>query len=151
GWTSTTFAVRPWPSDRFVTIHEVDQMTDDRRTLLLDARSRERYRGDPNPIDPRFGHILGAVTAPSTANLGESGRLLDEAELRRAYTALGADQRPVVVYCGSGVSACLDLLALRRAGLPDGRLFVGSWSAWGADHDRPLETGPSRPANETGE
>ena len=63
-------------------------------------------------------------------------------ELAARYGRLGAADAPVVAYCGSGVSACIDLLALRRAGLPDGRLFVGSWSAWGADPDRPAEEGP---------
>jgi thiosulfate/3-mercaptopyruvate sulfurtransferase len=67
--------------------------------------------------------------------------MLPAPDLRDRYRAMGVDNHEVIVYCGSGVTACHDLLAIRAAGLGDGRLFVGSWSAWGADHDRPVETG----------
>ena len=106
---------------------------------MIDARSVERYRGEPNAIDPRFGHIPAAVSMQVGDNLHD-GRLLPAGEMRDRYERVGAADNPVIAYCGSGVSACHDLLALRHAGLGDGRLFVGSWSAWGSDPDRPLAT-----------
>ncbi len=133
------FTARPWPAGRFATIHEVDAARTDPDSLVIDARSIERYRGEPNAIDPRFGHIPGAVSMQVGDNLRE-GRFRPAAELRARYADAGAGSRPVIAYCGSGVSACHDLLALRHAGLGDGRLFVGSWSAWGGDPDRPLAT-----------
>jgi len=110
--------------------------------LLLDARTAERYRGDVEPIDPRAGHIPGAVSAPFTANLnGEPVPVFCQAEeLRARYSSLGAADRAPVVYCGSGVTACHDLLALHLAGLP-GRLYAGSWSEWSSDPERAVSTG----------
>ena len=133
------FTARPWPTERFATIDEVDAARTNPDRLVIDARSIERYRGVPNAIDPRFGHIPGAVSIQVGDNLRD-GRLRPAAELRARYAEAGAADRPVIAYCGSGVSACHDLLALRHAGLDDGRLFVGSWSAWGGDPDRPLAT-----------
>ncbi|MCY3662988.1 MAG: sulfurtransferase [bacterium] len=137
------FTPRPWPPESFASVTEVDAASRDRGTVVLDARSSERYRGEPNAIDPRFGHIPGAVSAPCAANLMPDGTLRSPDELGRSYAAVGVDgAAEVVAYCGSGVSANLDLLALEVAGLGPGRLFVGSWSAWGADPDRPVATGP---------
>ena len=138
-WPSAVFSPRPWPSERLATIDEVDEARGDPLALLIDARSVERYRGEPNQVDPRFGHIPGAVSMQVTDNLRD-GRLLSAPELRARYAEAGAGDREVIAYCGSGVSACHDLLAIRHAGLDDGRLFVGSWSAWGSDPDRPLAT-----------
>jgi thiosulfate/3-mercaptopyruvate sulfurtransferase len=111
-------------------------------SLLLDARAVERYRGEVEPIDPRAGHIPGAVSAPFTANLTAEPvpvfRL--STELRARYAGLGAEDRAPVVYCGSGVTACHDLLALHLAGL-EGRLYAGSWSEWSSDPERPVSTG----------
>ena len=137
------FTPRPWPQDSYASIAEVDAARRDPGTVVLDARSSDRYRGEPNAIDPRFGHIPGAVSAPCAANLAPDGTLRSPDELRESYAAAGVDRdAEVVAYCGSGVSANLDLLALETAGLGGGRLFVGSWSAWGADHGRPVATGP---------
>jgi len=110
--------------------------------LLLDARARERYRGDLEPIDPRPGHIPGALSAPFSENLtgGELPVFRSQEELRRHYTALGCAEREPVVYCGSGVTACHDLLGLELAGLR-GRLYAGSWSAWSSDPSLPAATG----------
>ena len=141
--TPARFTPRPWPPSAFAGIDEVDGLRRDPGTVILDARSPDRYRGDPNAIDPRFGHIPGARSAPHVDNVTPGGTLRGPEELRDRYAAVGVDGGTgVVAYCGSGVSACLDLLALEVAGQSDARLFVGSWSAWGADNARPIATGP---------
>lgn len=109
--------------------------------VVLDARAPERYRGEVEPIDPRPGHIPGAHSAPWSANLGPDGRFLPAAELRERYEALGAGTSPAIAYCGSGLSATHDLLAMELAGLPSGRLYEGSWSDWSSQPSRPAATG----------
>jgi len=108
--------------------------------LVLDARAGERYRGETEPIDLRAGHVPGARSAPFTGNLTGEGVFLAPAALRERYAALGADRAEPIVYCGSGVTACHDLLALHLAGLR-GRLYAGSWSEWSSDPARPVATG----------
>ena len=109
--------------------------------ILLDARAAERYRGEHEPVDPRAGHVPGAVSAPTTENLDDAGRFLSAAVLRRQFAERGVDgQLPVGVYCGSGVTAAHLLAALQIAGL-DAALFPGSWSAWSADPARPVAVG----------
>lgn len=108
--------------------------------VLLDARAGERYRGESEPIDPRAGHIPGAVSAPTADNVGPDGRLLDAPLLRGRFAALGAGEAAVGVYCGSGVSAAQEILALRVAGF-DAALYPGSWSQWSNHPDRPVATG----------
>lgn len=116
--------------------------------LLLDARSGPRFRGEEEPIDPRAGHIPGAVSAFWEGNL-DGDAMASEATLRERYAGLGLDvKRPVVVYCGSGVTACHDLLALSMIGRHDARLYVGSWSDWSSDANRPCATGASSPNTE---
>jgi len=114
------------------------------RALVLDARGRPRYRGEAEPIDPRAGHIPGARHAPYAANLtgGDVPVFRPPSELRAHYDALGAtgEGEPPIVYCGSGVTACHDLLALELAGRR-GRLYAGSWSEWSADPALPVATG----------
>lgn len=113
-----------------------------RTGLLLDARAAERYRGDVEPIDPVAGHIPGAVSAPTTENVTESGHFLPAAELAGRFRGLGATGASEVgVYCGSGVSAAHEVLALAVAGIP-AALYVGSWSEWSRDGKRPVATGP---------
>lgn len=108
---------------------------------LIDARAGERYRGEKEPVDPKAGHIPGAVSAPWTGNLGPDGRFKPQAELRERFSALGAEmEQGAVVYCGSGVNACHDLLAMELAGLRDVRLYEGSWSDW-SSRDLPVTTG----------
>lgn len=111
--------------------------------LLLDARSRERYRGEQEPIDPVAGHIPGAVSAPVDGNLGSDGRFLPTAALRERFERLlaGAAPTAVIHYCGSGVMACHNLLAMEHAGLTGSRLYPGSWSEWIRDPSRPIELG----------
>ncbi|RSO35755.1 sulfurtransferase [Streptomyces sp. WAC 06725] len=112
-----------------------------RRGVLLDARAGERYRGEVEPIDRVAGHIPGALSAPTTENLTADGTFLPPAELAGRFSALGATPGTEVgVYCGSGVSAAQEVLALAVAGVP-AALYVGSWSEWSADPTRPVATG----------
>ena len=106
---------------------------------LIDARAGERYRGENEPVDPKAGHIPGALSAPWTENLGADGRFKPAGELRDRFSGLGAEEG-AVVYCGSGVNACHDLLAMELAGVPNGRLYAGSWSDW-SQRDAPVAIG----------
>lgn len=109
--------------------------------LVLDARAKERYRGDTEPVDARAGHIPGAKNAPWSENIFD-GKFLAPSELEKKYRALGADSnRELIVYCGSGVTACHDLLALELAGISGAKLYEGSWSDWAAQTDRSIATG----------
>ncbi|MCX4697393.1 sulfurtransferase [Streptomyces sp. NBC_01373] len=113
-----------------------------RSGVLLDARAAERYRGDVEPIDRVGGHIPGAVSAPTTDNVSANGRFLPAQELADRFKTLGAgDGSEVGVYCGSGVSAAHQVLALAVAGIP-AALYVGSWSEWSSDPSRPVAVGP---------
>jgi len=110
---------------------------------LVDARAPERYRGDVEPVDPVAGHIPQAVNLPFARNTDESGRFLPAAELRAKYEAALAGARPqdVAFYCGSGVTAPHDILAMHVAGLPGAALYPGSWSEWIRNPMRPVEKG----------
>jgi thiosulfate/3-mercaptopyruvate sulfurtransferase len=113
-----------------------------RTGVLFDARAGERYRGEVEPIDRVGGHIPGAVSAPTNDNVGADGRLLPAKELAGRFKALGAyGGSQVGVYCGSGVSAAHEALALAVAGI-DAALYVGSWSEWSSDPSRPVAVGP---------
>jgi thiosulfate/3-mercaptopyruvate sulfurtransferase len=111
---------------------------------ILDARAPERYRGQTEPIDAKAGHIPGARNAPFTDNLNKDGTFLAARDLRRVYGTLveAADAADVVAYCGSGVTACLAVLAMEEAGLGTARMYAGSWSHWIRDDARPVRTGP---------
>jgi thiosulfate/3-mercaptopyruvate sulfurtransferase len=110
--------------------------------LLLDARAGERYRGEVEPVDPQAGHIPGAVSAPTADNLTGDGAFAAPETLRARFAGLGAGPGAAVgVYCGSGVTAAHAIAALRIAGI-DAALYPGSWSAWSADPQRPVATGP---------
>lgn len=113
-----------------------------RNGLLLDARAAERYRGEVEPVDPVAGHIPGAVSAPTAGNVTAEGLLRSPDELRARFAALGVTpDSEVGVYCGSGVSAAHEVLALEVAGI-EAALYAGSWSEWCADAARPVATGP---------
>ncbi len=109
---------------------------------LLDARAGERYRGETEPVDPVAGHIPGAISAPTAGNVNADGTFKDAAELAARFASLGITQNAVAVgaYCGSGVTAAHEVLALTLAGIP-AALYVGSWSNWVADPARPVATG----------
>jgi thiosulfate/3-mercaptopyruvate sulfurtransferase len=123
---------------------EVDRLRLAPGALVLDARARERFEGVSEPIDARPGHIPGARSAPFAENLvGPGGALKSAAELTERYRALGAlDAATVVCSCGSGVTACHDILALAVAGRDDVLLYEGSWSDWAGDPALPVATGP---------
>lgn len=110
---------------------------------LLDARAGERYRGENEPVDPRAGHIPGAVSAPTTENTDAHGRFLPAPQLRERFRALGVtSEAPVGVYCGSGVTAAHEAVALSLAGFTP-QVFAGSWSQWSNHPELPLATGPT--------
>jgi thiosulfate/3-mercaptopyruvate sulfurtransferase len=114
-----------------------------RAGLLLDARAGERYRGEAEHVDPVAGHIPGAVSAPTAENVNPDGTFRPAADLAVRFAALGAAAgRPVGAYCGSGVTAAHEVLALTQAGIP-AALYVGSWSNWITDPTHPVATGPS--------
>jgi thiosulfate/3-mercaptopyruvate sulfurtransferase len=141
--TDVRFTAREWPAGRIADAADVDGLRRSAVAVVLDARARERYRGEIEPIDPVAGHIPGALSAPWAENVDpETGRFRSPEELRRRYERLGAGAGELVVYCGSGVTSCHDLLALEVAGLPGARLYVGSWSGWVADRSRPVARGP---------
>lgn len=120
------FAPRTWDPAHLATLQDAESAP-----VVIDARAPERYRGEVEPIDARAGHIPGAVNAPFLGNLDAAGFFLDPAALRARYEAVGVrEDTDVVVYCGSGVTACHDLLAIERAGLGRGRLYPGSWSQY---------------------
>lgn len=122
-----------------------------REGVLLDARAAERYRGEVEPADPVAGHIPAAVSAPTAENVGPGGRFLEPDELRERFTRLAAGAAApggpdaavtTGVYCGSGVTAAHEVLALTIAGIP-AALYLGSWSDWITDPARPIATGPA--------
>jgi thiosulfate/3-mercaptopyruvate sulfurtransferase len=154
------FSPRPWPTDRFVSLEAVaaialppEPQTADgissghdgtsrapQAPILIDARQRERFHGEPDGIDPRSGHIPGARAVPTREHVGADGALRPVAELRATFAAAGIDGgADVISYCGSGVTACHNLLVLEHAGLGLHRLYPGSWSQWSAT-DLPLAT-----------
>ncbi len=129
------FSSAEWPSDRLVDIDDLEGPG----LLLLDARDRSRFDGDVEPIDPRRGHIPGARSLPCRQNLDADGRVLEAAKLRERFEAVGVDDTTnVVSYCGSGVTACFNLIALEVAGFPPGRLYPGSWSQYSHAAERPV-------------
>ena len=113
------------------------------RGVLLDARAGERYRGEVEPVDPRAGHVPGAVSAPTTENVGPDGRFLEPAALKARFTSFGVeDDGDVASYCGSGVTAAHTAVALTLAGFSPA-LYPGSWSQWSNHATRPVATGPT--------
>ena len=143
-----TFTARPWPADRLASIDEAAGAAA-AGAPVIDARPAERFAGAPDDLDPRAGHIPGAVSVPCRENVDVAGKLLPAADLRARF---GVDDAAAVIsYCGSGVTACHNLLAMEQAGLGDGgRLFPGSWSQWSRDPARPVQNGAGLSAWLTG-
>jgi thiosulfate/3-mercaptopyruvate sulfurtransferase len=135
------FTARPWPAQRLADLATVT----DRSTLVLDARARERYRGDVEPIDARAGHIPGSRSLPARENLTVDCFVLPVPQLRARFAEVGVDgpaaATRVVSSCGSGVTACHTLLLLEHTGLGQGRLYPGSWSAYCSDPTLPVASG----------
>jgi thiosulfate/3-mercaptopyruvate sulfurtransferase len=139
----SVFTAAPWPAERFVSAADaLDHAA--QGGAVIDARAAERFTGEVALIDPRPGHIPGARNAPWASVLGPDGRFRSPDELREHFASLGADQGRTIAYCGSGVSACMNLLAMELAGLTPPKLYVASWSGWSADPHRPVELGPAR-------
>lgn len=136
-----SFTERPWQTALLATIDETQAAAADGSALVLDARTLDRYRGETEPVDARAGHIPGASTFSCRDNVGADGTLIAVGELRERFAALGAADKPVISYCGSGVTACHTLLTLEQAGFEPGRLYPGSWSQYAADASRPAATG----------
>ena len=128
----------PWPREALATMDEAAH-----GPVVVDARDRARYAGTtPDPVDPRSGHIPGAVNVPCREHLAEDRTLQPVEELRARFEAAGVtDASRMISYCGSGVTACHNLLVAEHAGLGVGRLFPGSWSQY-SHTDRPVETSP---------
>jgi len=125
-----TFTATPWPRHLIAEMHDLGG-------VLVDARNGERYRGEVEPIDARPGHLPGAVSVPCRENVSADGLLRPADELRKRFAAVDEGW---VSYCGSGVTACQNLLVAEHLGLPPGRLYAGSYSQWAAT-DQPVETG----------
>lgn len=140
--TTTTFVTAtPGPTS---SASEILRHLDDSSIFVLDGRAPERFRGDLEPIDPVAGHIPGAHNRPHSENLGQQGIFKPAALLHSEFKVLLGDTSPtaVVHHCGSGVTACHNVLAMAVAGLPGSRLYPGSWSEWIADPTRPVARSP---------
>jgi thiosulfate/3-mercaptopyruvate sulfurtransferase len=137
---SSRYPTRPWRDvvDRSAIVSMPNG------TVLVDARGEDRYRGDEEPVDPKAGHIPGAISLPQADNLTPGLAFLPPADLRSRYAKAGIDNsKHVIVHCGSGVTACHNILAMDVAGIERPKLYVGSWSDW-ASHDLPVATGDAR-------
>lgn len=124
-----------------VTVREVLDNLESGKRIVIDARAADRYRGENETIDPVGGHIPGAKNRFFKDNLGPDGRFKDAAQLREEFSALIDDPEAAIMQCGSGVTACHNLLALEVAGLPGAALYPGSWSEWVGDPARPIAKG----------
>jgi thiosulfate/3-mercaptopyruvate sulfurtransferase len=142
---STTFTPSP-RAELSIGLADVLAHIGDSGRVLIDARAAERFEGRSETIDRKAGHIPGAVNHFFKQNLGADGTMLPPETLRANFERLLGYHRPAdaVMYCGSGVTACQNLLAMEHAGLRGAGLYVGSWSEWSSDPSRPIETGPSQ-------
>ncbi|GAA1077688.1 sulfurtransferase [Tsukamurella strandjordii] len=135
------FTPRPWPADRLASIDETARFAETGAAPVIDARPAERFRGETEPIDARAGHIPGARSVPCREHLVD-GRLRPVDALQARFTDAGlSPDGEYVAYCGSGVTACHNLIVAEHAGFTGGRLYPGSWSQYAADGTRPVATG----------
>jgi thiosulfate/3-mercaptopyruvate sulfurtransferase len=128
------------PAERWTGIADADAVAEGVAlgATVIDSRAGERFRGEVEPIDSRAGHIPGAINRFHGDNLTEAGTHLPLGELAERFAGIGESP---IVYCGSGVTACHNLLALSLVGVARARLYPGSWSDWSSDPDRPVATG----------
>jgi thiosulfate/3-mercaptopyruvate sulfurtransferase len=128
-------------NEMWISATDVAARAKDSNWRVLDARAPERYRGEVEPIDSVAGHVPGAVNHPFALNLNANAQFLSADELRARYAQVsgGAPSNQVIAMCGSGVTACHNLLAMEVAGLHDAKLYAGSWSEWIRDPQRPVE------------
>ena len=130
-----------WPSKFLATADDAAAAGSNKVDILVDSRTSDRFFGENEPVDPKAGHIPGAVNAPFDNNTSDDGKFFLPSELYSRFTEIGVSyQNNTVVYCGSGVSACNNLLAIEYAGLGKARLYAGSWSQWSRDEKRPIAT-----------
>jgi thiosulfate/3-mercaptopyruvate sulfurtransferase len=133
--------IRPWPLRLLADADEAAVAGTDPNRVLVDSRNPDRYFGENEPVDPQAGHIPGAINLPFGGNLTDNGSFHTPQQLRERFEQAGLGDGDVpVMYCGSGVSACNNLLAFEHAGLGQAVLYAGSWSQWSNDQDRPVET-----------
>jgi thiosulfate/3-mercaptopyruvate sulfurtransferase len=141
-WQECLRPARPWPEDQIVSADEVAAAIAS-GSLVADARAPERYRGEVEPIDKKAGHIPGAINLFLGGNYRDGGNYFKSSEeLARRFKQSGFSAE-TICYCGSGVTACNNVLAAEAAGLPRPRVYVGSWSGWSSDEKRPVATGHS--------
>ena len=135
--TGTKYKTKPERS-RSVALATVERQL--KRLALLDARAPARYRGEQEPIDPVAGRIPGAKNRFNSENVNADGTFKSPEELKAAFQSVIGERKPseIVHYCGSGVAACHNALAMEIAGLPGSRVYIGSWSEWSADPTRPI-------------
>jgi thiosulfate/3-mercaptopyruvate sulfurtransferase len=151
GHPTTSDVVVPTPTEfepqidhtQWISTASLISSLDKGEVLLVDAREPERYRGDTEPIDPVAGHVPGARNLPFKQNLSPTGAFLPIGELRQRFATVSelAAGKPIVHMCGSGVTACHNVLAMEHAGLPNSKLYAGSWSEYLRDPSRPVATG----------
>jgi thiosulfate/3-mercaptopyruvate sulfurtransferase len=136
----TTYTLRPRP-EMAVDASNISENLSDGRFQVVDARSADRFRGENETLDPVAGHIPGALNRFFRLNLNEHGGFREPAVLRQTFRDLLGEREParVIHQCGSGVTACHNLLAMEHAGLTGSRLYPGSWSEWVSDRSRPIE------------
>ena len=133
--------IREWPTELFADADAAALAGNDPSHVLIDARSPDRFSGENEPVDPKAGHIPGAINLPFSQNLSPDGFFESPEQLRQRFENAGCTEgSATVMYCGSGVSACNNLLAFEHAGLGKALLYAGSWSQWSNGADRPVET-----------
>ena len=130
------------PLERVFTKEEIEKNLESGEYLLVDARSNDRFHGKNETMDPKGGHIPGAFNHPSAANIGPDGYFLRKGELKEGFKAVldAAAGKPIINYCGSGVTACCNHLAMEDVGIQPAGVYIGSWSEWIADPKHPLAT-----------
>jgi thiosulfate/3-mercaptopyruvate sulfurtransferase len=139
---STERTVHDWPMDALADAYGVARHLDD-GGVVIDSRDPARYAGEIEPIDSVAGHVPGAVSLLFNDNLASDGRFRPADELQARFAPVIRDDERPIVYCGSGVTACHNALAMEHAGFGLPRVYVGSWSGWSADPERPIATGPT--------